>query len=434
MKTWRQLRAICVWGGILAWSICTVHADVMRLDPLRRETHRVIPYVIPDFAGSEGQTLARVVRENLDRYGDFVAAQVSPQDVQTLDNADRQRRQIHFRNWANLGVQILGKGVVNASGNRLEVEFVLYTPHDGRTVFARKYSGSMQGLRMISHRISDDIVQAILQEKGFFASRLLFVQGDYRHKNIAISDSDGHNVTLLTQGDSISIFPCWFPDGRKILFTSYFEGRPIMYEMELQSAATRRLLALPGMNVSGAVSPDGRHLAAIIDKDGQSELYVMTIGGGPMTRLTRGRSAESSPSWSPCGNYIAYASDSAEGRPHIFIMGRTGGRPQRVTTGIFSNYCTTPRWSPDGKKIAFVARRGGAFQICLYDVQTQELHQVTQGSSNSESPSWARNSRHIAFARTHGHNARILLLDTQTGKETPLVSRGQFSGSPAWQP
>ncbi len=408
--------------------------DVMRLDTLTRTTQKIVPFVIPDFPGENGTDIAAIVRNNLLRYGTFAHANVSPADVQVLDTADKDKNTIHARNWANLGVQILGKGVAKNNGSRLSIEFVLYSPHDGKQLFARRYSGSGKGIRMIGHKIADDVIEAVLNEKGFFASRLLFVQGDYKKKNIAICDSDGKNTSLLTSGNTLCIQPDWFPNGDKILFTSYYEGRPIMYEMILRNGSTRRLLALPGMNTCGSVSPDGNHLAAVIDKDGHPELYVMTVGGGKMHRLTRSRAVESSPSWSPDSRQLVYSSDSAEGKPQIYTISRSGGTPKRITTSTFSRYCTSPVWSPDGKKIAFVAKKGGNYEICVHNLETRDTYQVTNNPSNDESPSWARNSRHIAFARTYGQNSRIFLIDSETGKETPLVSTGQYSGAPTWQP
>lgn len=408
--------------------------DVIKIDTLTRKTQRVVPFIIPNFPGPSGNDISQIVRNDLVRYGTFTPANISPADAHVLDTADREKKTIHMRNWANLGVQVLGKGTAKNDGNRVSVEFVLYTPHNGQKLFARRYSGSGKGIRMIGHRIADDIVEAVLNEKGFFASQLLFVQGDYKKKNIAICDSDGKNITMLTHGTTLCIHPDWFPRGDKILFTSYYEGRPIMYEMTLRNGNTRRLLAMPGMNTCGAVSPNGNYLAAILDKDGHPELYVMTIGGGKMHRLTRSRAVESSPSWSPDSRALAYSSDSSEGKPQIYTIGRSGGSPQRITTGMFSRYCTSPVWSPDGKKIAFVAKKGGNFEICVYDLETRNTYQITNNPSNDESPSWARNSRHIAFARTYGQNSRIFIIDSETGKETPLVSQGQYCGAPVWQP
>ncbi len=431
----RVLRnSICLAVAFFLSQVGPSWAEMLRLDPLVRQTERAIPFCITDFKGSaNGRVIASVIRKDLSKHGAFVKAGISDNDVRVLDDADREKGSIHFRNWANLGAQILGKGEVGSEGG-LSVDFKLYTPYNGKRVIAKRYRAPASSARRLGHIIADDIVETLLHEKGFFSSRLLFVKGDHRSKNLCISDSDGTGVKALTRGNTLCIFPDWFPDRKSILFTSYYEGRPIIYRMALRGGTARRLLAMPGMNTSGAVSPDGRKLAAILDKDGHPELYVMDLPSGQRRRLTRGRAVESSPSWSPDSRRIVYSSDEAGGRPQIYIISANGSNPHRLTSTSFSRYCTSPMWSPDGKKIAFVAQLRGNFDICLYDVDSRQLYQLTTNPSNDEHPSWARDSRHIAFSRTHGSSSRIMLLDAETGKTTPMIQQGQYCGSPAWEP
>ncbi|RLD11107.1 MAG: hypothetical protein DRI44_04385 [Chlamydiae bacterium] len=409
----------------------TVMGESVRLDPLVRQTHRAIPFCVTGAAGNPlDNTIAKVVRKDLSKHGAFNAARISGNDEKTLDQADRRTGKVHFKNWANLGAQILGK-IKSKNG---KIEFYLYTPYNGARVFAKRYRGNKKSARKVGHLIADDIIQAILHEKGFFSSQLLFVKGDIKSKNIYIANSDGTGMKALTKGNTLCVFPDWFPDGRNILFTSYFEGRPIIYKMSLNNGKARRLLAMPGMNICGAVAPNGRKLAAILDKDGQPELYVIDLATGKRKRLTHGRAVESSPSWSPDSRKIVYSSDEAGGRPQIYTISASGGRPHRLTTSSFSRYCTSPTWSPDGKKIAFVAQLAGNYDVCLYDFASKQLYQLTTNPNNDEGPSWACDSRHIAYSRVYGRTSKIRILDSETGKTAPLIQSGEYCGSPAWEP
>jgi len=406
-----------------------VSSDVLRPGTLIGYASKSIPFAIPDFKGTQGTKIAETVRRDLERHGAFRKANIAPNDMATLDTADRKAGQIHYKNWKNLDAQILGKGSVSGGG-QLTVEFNLYTPHNGRRVFGKRYNGSAASASRIGHLIADDIIKAILKEEGFFSSRLLFVKGDHRSKNINICNSDGSGQKALTTGNTISTFPDWFPNKQACLFTSFHEGRPIIYKLNFRDGKYQRMLAMPGMNTSGSVSPNGRRLAAIIDKDGNPELYVFDISSGKRTRLTRGRAAESSPSWSPDGSRIVFTSDKS-GKPQIFIISASGGKPRSITSSSFSQYCTSPCWSPDGKKIAFVAKMGANYDICLYNFENRQTYQLTNNPSNDEHPSWARNSRHLAFCRG---GQRIMLLDSESGKESPLVIAPQKCTSPEWEP
>ena len=419
---------------VLLFFSFSVNAEIIRLDTLHRQTESKIPICIPVFSGdSSGKTIASVVNKDLKKYGSFVDAGVSKRNIYTLDSADRKKGEIHYSNWKNLGVQLLGKGEVKNNG-KLEVEFQLFAPFSGKRIFGKKYIVSSRAARQLGHKIADDIIENFLREKGFFSSKLLFVNGSGKRKNVYISDSDGLGAKPLTSESTLNLFPDWFPDKKNILYTSYCQGRPIIYKKNIVSGKISKFIAMPGMNVSGAISPDGRKLAVILDFNGHPDLYVIDIKTGKRKRLTSGRPVESSPSWSSDSKKIVYSSDSSAGRPQIYIISATGGKAQRLTSSSFSRYCTSPAWSPDGKKIAFVAQLGGNYEICLYDIASRQTYKLTNDNSNDESPSWARNSRHLAFARTYGNSSWIMLLDSETGKVSPLVQKGKYSGAPAFEP
>jgi TolB protein len=423
-----------VQGATPRWLVLAVTAltlsgtaEVIRIEPIRGQAEDVYPFYIADFAGEAGGAqMAQIIRRDLTRYGAFSEAPVTPTDARTLDSADRSKSTIHYANWANLGAIVLGKGTVSG-GN---VDFSLYLCGAQKRVMGKRYPLTSATMRRVAHTIADDIIDALLKEKGFFASRLLYVKQSGGSRNIYLCDSDGAAQRPLTRSTTLSVFPDWFPDKQNVIFTSYFEGRPIIYKLNIRSGQAQKLVAMPGMNTSGAVSPNGRQIAAILDKDGMPELYVMNLDGGGRQRLTHGRAAESSPSWSPDGQSIVYSSEEQMGRPQIYVVSASGGTPRRTSNPSMSPYCTSPAWSPDGKKIAFVAQVGGNFEICVYDMSAKKVNNVTGNASNDENPSWACNSRHIAFCRA---SSQIMLVDTETGKTTPILTEGGCL-QPQWEP
>ena len=383
-----------------------------------------IPIYVADFRGNGAAACSQVLRQDLNIHGGFVLARISQNDAQVLSNADYSQGAIHFNNWLNLGARLIGHGELNGQ----TLTFRLYNTSTGAQVMARTYTIGSVSMRRVAHAIANDIVQDILKEKGFFQSRMLFVTGSGRAKNIALSDILGGDRRNLTSGADLNTFPDWFPNHEDIVYTSYRDRRAVLYKLNLKTGKNQKLLAMPGMNTSGCISPDGRQLAAILDKDGFPELYTYALSGGSHKRLTRGRESESSPSWSPDSRKLVFCSD--EGRaPQIYIMDASGGSRQRIARGV-SKYCTSPCWSPDGKKIAFVAQMGANYEICVYDLSSGQTANVTNNPSNDEFPCWAADSRHIVFTRA---GASIMIVDTVSGKETTLLSGGALS-SPALEP
>ncbi|RMG96218.1 MAG: amidohydrolase [Deltaproteobacteria bacterium] len=133
------------------------------------------------------------------------------------------------------------------------------------------------------------------------------------------------------------------------------------------------------MNVD--VSPDGT--AIVFDLLG--DLYEMPIDGGPVRTLTSGMAWDMHPRYSPDGRYIAFTSDRGGG-DNIWVIDRDGSHPRQITKESF-RLVTSPAWSPDGRFIAarkhFTGTRSlGAGEIWLYHVAGGSGVQVTERSND----------------------------------------------------
>jgi tricorn protease len=118
----------------------------------------------------------------------------------------------------------------------------------------------------------------------------------------------------------------------------------------------------PGYEGEPTFSPDGQTIAYVADRDGNFEIYLQQISGGPAINLTHDPAADIQPAFSPDGREIAFVSDraggteifrSAPGLPHvggdIWVMPTLGGPPRRIVEdGSF------PSWTPDGTGIVYV--------------------------------------------------------------------------------
>ena len=287
----------------------------------------------------------------------------------------------------------------------------------------RSYTGGT--VRGQAHTFVNDFL-AKLGRKGIGGTKIAFKKDNGPKGEIYISDFDGFGAQSVTSDNVIVAAPDWVPGKLGLYYVSYKNGGPEILSHNLNNGKRDRFAAYPGSNISPAVSPDGSKVAMILSKDGAVDLYVCNTDGSGLRRLTKSREDESSPCWSPDGQWICYADKSKE-RRSLWKVSPGGGAPVRISTSGVSNP-TEPDWSPDGKWIVFTAQMGG-FEICVVPASGGSATPLVGG----EDPSWAPNSRTVVYAVRDGKGSRRLsMLDVPT-KQTKTVSRISGSNSqPSW--
>ena len=91
-------------------------------------------------------------------------------------------------------------------------------------------------------------------------------------------DADGSNVRMITRSPHSTFVPCWSPDGAAIAFvTEYHGARANIFQIDLDGRNLRRLTAGPKFDGRPAYSPDGSKLAFQSNRDGNYEIYVMSL-------------------------------------------------------------------------------------------------------------------------------------------------------------
>jgi TolB protein len=166
------------------------------------------------------------------------------------------------------------------------------------------------------------------------------------------------------------------------------------------------------------------------NRDSNPEIYVVNRDGSNPTRLTRHPGIDSTPTWSPAGNQIAFTSDRS-GSPQIYISDADGlGTPRRITTS--ESWADRATWAPSPyNEIAFAARTGPGYDIKIYNLAEGSIQQITNGEGSNESPAYAPNGRHIAFTSTRKGNSHIFVVD-RAGLKTRQITREGNNFTPNW--
>ncbi len=297
-----------------------------------------------------------------------------------------------------------------------------------RSILSRTYNGA--STRRQAHAFADDIVQAIQNKKGIGQTKIAYKsQGASGPGEIFVADFDGHGAQAITTDGAIVAKPAWVPGKLALYYTSYARGNPDIFYHSLSGASggQRRVIAgYSGLNTSAAVSPDGSRIAMVLSKSGSPNVWVCSADGTNLKRITTGVQ-DSSPCWSPNGDWICFATEQ-NGRRRLAKIPAGGGTVQSLNTAGVSSP-TEPDWSPDGKWIAFTSQTRDDFNICVMPADGSGSPSVLVGGQN---PSWAANSRTLVFNRAMGYRQVLSVLDVFT-KQYKDCGRATGSNSqPAW--
>jgi len=195
---------------------------------------------------------------------------------------------------------------------------------------------------------------------------------------------------------------------------------------------SRRLSRYSGLNAGGAISPDGKYVAMVLNRDNQVDLFVREVEGKELKRITNDKSVEASPCWSPDGKTLCFVSDAA-GRPLLYTVDPFGGgRPQRLA-GLSGSERVTPCWGRDGK-LTYSAKVGRDYIVAVARIRDGRGIMENVGPEGTtvpgEGPSWAPDGRHVAV-EDHG---KIYIVDTWLGKRRSIFTGSTKLGQPDWSP
>jgi TolB protein len=300
-----------------------------------------------------------------------------------------------------------------------------------KTILSRGYNGA--NTRRQAHAFADDIVSAITDKPGIAQLRGSTAKIVYKSQptgngpgEIYIADFDGKNAQAITSDNAIVAKPAWTPGKMAIYYTSYARDNPDIFSHSLATGQRNIIASYSGLNTSAAVSPDGAKVAMILSKAGSPNVWVCNADGTGLKRLTTG-SEDSSPCWSPDGQWVCFAA-KINGRRRLAKVAAGGGTVQPLNTAGAPNP-TEPDWSPDGKWIAFTSQTS-EFDICVMPADGSGSPVVLVPGQN---PSWAPNSRTLVFNHRLGNYRQTLsVLDVFTKQYKDCARAAGSNSQPAW--
>lgn len=166
------------------------------------------------------------------------------------------------------------------------------------------------------------------------------------------------------------------------------------------------------------------------DRTGNGDIFQLAADG-TLTNLTRNPDGDWSPRFSPDGARIAFTSHRA-GQSDIWVMNADGTQPRNITRNPAWDYSAA--WSPDGTQLVFISERDGDAELFIQPVTGGAATQLTRNTRQDKLPNWSPDGARIAFAAVVDGKEQPYLLNMSDNAISPLLSTPINGTNPVFRP
>ena len=226
-------------------------------------------------------------------------------------------------------------------------------------------------------------------KQGTTAGRMLF----YDFNNVWIMNEDGTNALALGLPADQSFDPSWAPDGKRVLFNSYRgEAEASIYSMNADGTGVTRITDAPAGTIDVRPVAFGKRVAFTRFIGSSAQVYRVNLDGSGVTPIASGEG----PASSPGGAKLAFVSSG----DILEYDAATGLIVNLTNTPAVSEF--DPSYSPNGKQIAFASQQTGFNVLNTISVMLANGTAVTRLISSATDgyalPKWSPDGKRIAFS------------------------------------
>ena len=229
------------------------------------------------------------------------------------------------------------------------------------------------------------------------------------------------------------------PNGKFMIFDMLGD----LYKVDIKGGNATPLIQDFAWNIHPAISPDGKQVAFVSDRDGLSNVWIMDIDGTHLKQITREKkNIIHAPKWSPDGEYLVVTKGTMSSRSipagEIWMYHKSGGDGLQIKARNSGKRdqqnIADPAFSHDGRYIYFTENTvpgsrfeynrdplEGIFAITRYDRESGEERRYISGTGGAVVPTPSPDGKYVAFVRRVKDKTALFLKDIKTGTETPLT-------------
>jgi len=249
--------------------------------------------------------------------------------------------------------------------------------------------------------------------------KIIFVRYNGVSAELMMLDLASRQTKSLTDNKAVNLEPRWSPDGSKVVFVSTFNSGHFLLHVaainadqltgikcltaDRKSVVKRYYYSVYDHAINPAWSKDGKEIYFISNQEiahGTGDLVKLNVESGNRATIHHEETAwRTKPDLSPDGTRWVYSSYLGRNWQQLWMLPTHGGYPMQLTYGEYDN--TSPRWSPDGEKIAFISNRDGNTSLWMVNAFDGGQKQIVANSYQYRQP----------------HASLKLLIRNEEGKE-----------------
>lgn len=265
------------------------------------------------------------------------------------------------------------------------------------------------------HQIDDKIYQALTGRVSVFGAKVTFAAaaewGRKKHvKEIYVMDFDGYNLKKVTNHGGIAISPAFSPDNQNIVYSLIDDKQKVkniaLYQVNLASGRTTKLLDKEGINSGAIYSSDGKGLYLTMSHRGNADIYYVDLATKGERQITLNAGEDVDPSVTKDGSLMTFLSNRA-GRANVYTLNPSTGEKDLKRISFVGQFNATPRFSPDGSEIVFSSWVDRGFDLYRLSLSGNSLIRLTKNFGSNEDPTFSNDGEFITFSSRQS-NSKVL--------------------------
>ena len=256
---------------------------------------------------------------------------------------------------------------------------------------------------------SGDIIAYVTGNDGFGEIVLMSVKDGNRLDRISKSFFRSKYEEIRTEGNGLA----WSPDGDCIAFIAKYRGSDYLLEVNIiTKKLTRRIKLDFDATHSPSYDGSGERIVFAALKNGQTDLFIISLATEDITRLTDDTFDDSYPSWHPTKEEIVYASER-EGRYRLIIIDVNRRTQRQLTYGEHNAISPHWTWTADGEQLAFCSDLHGVYDLYTVRPDGTELTRLTNIITGCFNPSFSPDRKQIVFGAYQSGKQDIYVMETE---------------------